>query len=451
MDIRAYERITKGTVTEEEQDEEIDINPMNGNRWQIQCKRYAELGPKKIKEIIEEDIDVTDVPYGYILAAPCVFSKKAYDAFRTVLAGKEVLEFYLWGRAELEMMLYQPKNDRILFTFFGISLASKRRTKTAEIKLSVANKNKLFRILGSDQMIYRQILIRDIQDTHYPDQKAYADFQVRPRWTQYEAIRYSVHGLFFLVHEYFAFWDKRAKTWDYSTSYDFVGLEDKTNPEADDPNYYRQPDKELTAFWESLSFQNQAKYKMYGLLRFEDMLLIDDKGDYLYECPQIYADFKQGSGPFQRFLQILEQEGSETQMGEDEYRRVAIFPDQFPALPSGVVHREKEMVLDPVSLRAFDLPGQGFHTIYYAGDTYDFLQVRDTIAVQNAGKGGYLNAIKITFIDKRSVGDIIEMAPHRQYTQQTIDRQLGRSADSAEVITVLEFKMASMEADQEGE
>ena len=34
------------------------------------------------------------------------------------------MEFYLWGAGELEDMLYQPKNDHILFAFFGISLTS---------------------------------------------------------------------------------------------------------------------------------------------------------------------------------------------------------------------------------------------------------------------------------------------------------------------------------------
>jgi hypothetical protein len=35
---------------------------------------------------------------------------------------KGVSEFHLLGRAELDDMLYQPKNDRILFAVFGISL-----------------------------------------------------------------------------------------------------------------------------------------------------------------------------------------------------------------------------------------------------------------------------------------------------------------------------------------
>jgi hypothetical protein len=70
---------------------------------------------------ILDDVDVNDPPYGYILAAATNFSKQSYDAFRAKLIEKGVMEFYQWGKAELEDMLHQPKNDRILFTFFGIS------------------------------------------------------------------------------------------------------------------------------------------------------------------------------------------------------------------------------------------------------------------------------------------------------------------------------------------
>ncbi len=54
------------------------------------------------------------------------------------------MEFQLWGKAELEDMLCQPKNDHILFTFFGISLVTRRRSRSTEIRKIVTNKNKLF-------------------------------------------------------------------------------------------------------------------------------------------------------------------------------------------------------------------------------------------------------------------------------------------------------------------
>jgi hypothetical protein len=61
----------------------------------IQCKREKEIGPKKLKAIIQE-IDSDDPPYGYILAASTHFSKRSYDLFRQTLIEKGVMEFYLW-------------------------------------------------------------------------------------------------------------------------------------------------------------------------------------------------------------------------------------------------------------------------------------------------------------------------------------------------------------------
>ena len=70
------------------------------------------------------------------------------------------MEFYLWGAGELEDMLYQPKNDRILFAFFGISLTTRRRSRTTEIRAAVNVKNKLRRVLG-DNPNHKSVLIRD--------------------------------------------------------------------------------------------------------------------------------------------------------------------------------------------------------------------------------------------------------------------------------------------------
>jgi hypothetical protein len=102
FDVRAFEKVGVSAVAEDDGQEESDaVHPMDGNRWMIQGKREKSLGPQRIKTILE-DIDPSDPPYGYILAAPTNFSKKSYDLFREELRKKGVMEFYLWGKAELE-------------------------------------------------------------------------------------------------------------------------------------------------------------------------------------------------------------------------------------------------------------------------------------------------------------------------------------------------------------
>ena len=147
FDIRAYERVTIVESTESEEELREEVHPMAGNLWMIQVKREKVIGPKRIAQILN-DVNSDDPPYGYILAASANFSKTSYDRFRDELKSKGVMEFYLWGKPELEDMLHLPKNDRILFTFFGISIVSKNRSRSTEIRFSVNNKNKLISLLG---------------------------------------------------------------------------------------------------------------------------------------------------------------------------------------------------------------------------------------------------------------------------------------------------------------
>ncbi|WP_442588466.1 hypothetical protein ACSBL2_20715 [Pedobacter sp. AW31-3R] len=141
-DIRAYE---KNAIVSQETDEDTSgpVPPMDGRRWMIQCKREKEIASAKVKKIITDGVNLADPPYGYILAASANISKKTYDTFRDELRAAGVMEFYLWGKAELEDQLVLPKNDRILFTFFGISLVNKRQRKTTEVRSTIAVKNKL--------------------------------------------------------------------------------------------------------------------------------------------------------------------------------------------------------------------------------------------------------------------------------------------------------------------
>ena len=95
----------------------------------IQCKREKKLSASRITAIIDDAVKKERPPYGYILAAPVNFTKKSYDAFRSALIERGVSEFQLLGKAELEDMLYQPKNDRVLFAFFSVSLVTQRRSR----------------------------------------------------------------------------------------------------------------------------------------------------------------------------------------------------------------------------------------------------------------------------------------------------------------------------------
>ena len=83
------------------------------------------------------------------------------DAFRE--------EFALWAKGELEDVLFQPKNARLLFAYFGISRAARCRTTLTAIQSTIARKTQLSRILGDDEhRLGRLVLLRDPTDERYP-------------------------------------------------------------------------------------------------------------------------------------------------------------------------------------------------------------------------------------------------------------------------------------------
>jgi len=163
----------------EDADQEEGKHTIEGNLWMIQCKREKDIGPKRVSEIINESIK-KEIPYGFLLAAPVNFSKKSYDVFRESLRKKGVMEFYLWGKADLEHALMMPKNDRLLFAFFGISLQIKRRSHVSEIRFSVNNKNRLLRLIGNNPT-HESILLRDIEDSDYPYEDRSANKSKKPK------------------------------------------------------------------------------------------------------------------------------------------------------------------------------------------------------------------------------------------------------------------------------
>lgn len=196
FDIRAFERADATEPADEDDQDQEQPHPMDGRRWMIQVKREKQISPASVRKILA-DVDANDPPYGYILAASAVFSKTSYDVFREELRKKGVMEFYLWGKPVLEDMLHFPKNDRILFTFFGVSLVSRRRSRTTEVRSFISIKNKLYKILGTPEAhFHKTILLRDIKDDNYPYRKKYPDFEKRPRWIERVAFTHHPLGAF---------------------------------------------------------------------------------------------------------------------------------------------------------------------------------------------------------------------------------------------------------------
>jgi len=446
FDIRAWEKVAQVTNTEEEETEENDTgsHPMEGNLWMVQCKREHELGPTKVSRIIDDGIK-SDPPYGYILVASVNFSKKSYDTFREKLREKGVSEFYLWGKGELEDLLYLPKNDRVLFTFFGVSLATKRKSKSTERRFAVNNKNKLARILAEGEVsrdIYSSVLIRDINDENYPWEDRYADFEINPRWREFGAIEFHPRGLIFHVHKYYAYIDEEKREFDFTQESDLI-----SRPYENQANMRKREKKDTSSsqnaedFWKHFRSENRAYFVIDGLLPYEEMLVIDDKGDVLYAIPQIFVDPRLTIENLFRQYVALVKEDEKDRIDLSEYKRIKIFPDELPDKKIGKVYEDKQIQWDPETLRLFDQISNDVKALFDHDGKYDFLNVDDAILVAGSKLGSDKIYLRITQKFSITVKEYIEKHK-RGFIRQAIERQVGKSISDTDIINVFEFEKA---------
>jgi len=436
FDIRAYEVLPVAEPTIEAEDDQEDApHPMDGNLWMIQCKRERELGPKRIEDIIKDAVTPDTPPYGYILAAPANFSKTAHDKFRQVLRDRGVMEFYLWGAGELEDMLYQPKNDHILFAFFGISLTSRRRSRTTEIRATVNAKNKLLRILGENPH-HKSILVRDLKDTKYPYEDDYKDFETQPRWKEYSAVAFYPLGLIVSIGSHYAYFDKTKGEWDFTKAVNnSIIVRGQQRRRYDDEDELRNAAK---GFWEQIPNVKKATYVRDGLIRFDSIAFIDDKGDTEYKCPHLFVDFHRERGPFTGMFHHLKinEHHSESIKG---LKRITIFPETFPKPSFGTVHKEKLIEFDDRTRATLKHHSGGGITIYDLDRKYEYLKPSDVIGVEKTeDKDGNKTLLKITNSRMAMGSELLESYHDNPALKHAVENQIGRELKPKDKVHIIE-------------
>lgn len=439
FDIRAFEKLPPLAAEDDEEDTVDTRHPMDGPRWMIQGKREKTLTPSDVKEILA-DVDANDPPYGYILAASAIFSKKSYDLFRDELRKKSVMEFYLWGRGELEDMLHLPKNDRILFTFFGISLVSRRRSRTTEIRAAITIKNKLYKLLGDpDSMLDKLVLIRDVNDVHYPFRDEYLDFTKRPRWIERSVVRHHPNGLIVHNQEFYAFVDKAKRQWDYTEHFNSLVFR-RTVLSDEEREEFGNRNQEVRSIWEFLPRSQQAKFEIMGFLPYSDIMFVDPDGDAHYHFPHLYAEFTSASGPYSQFSDKLTVGGERIEL-DDSWRRIDFFPKTFASsAPKRRIHDTPKIKLDAETLKSVMRYESSLKELYAVDDRYDFLHPHDVVFLENTADSPQEpgRALEVRYVHKGTLIEYLSQHPESYRIRQTARSQVGRDIVDDEPITILE-------------
>lgn len=345
FDVRGYEG---RPISEEAQEEDEDKSlPSLGEQrlWLIQCKRQKRMGPEDIRRYIDE-IKAEEKIYGVIFVAACDFSKKTRDAFFSKIREKGILEGHFWGRAELEDMLFQPKNDYLLFAYFGISLSLHKRSAKATLNSKLSIKRKLVKLFGDIGYPHRQtVLLRDINDKAYPYRGDGKDFKNNPSWMLRTFADYYYDGIVILVKEFYAYSNNETKEWDYYEQYFNRGGFVHRDPWEDKDK--RKEREKLVSLLHDYWFyripeNNQAWLRVYSRIPFERIITIDEIGDeytqdYGQNCPHLYVTFHSKTGPFNNVIYGLIEPcgrfGSASYEPEKE-KRIKYFPEVIPEVPN---------------------------------------------------------------------------------------------------------------------
>jgi len=341
-DARGFEITDEEERAEREEDEEEDDHPVisisTDRIWQIQCKREKSISPANIKKHVDEmEIDPESPPYGVIFSAACDFSKKTRDAFAAEMRQRGVQEFYLWGKGDLEDMLMQPKNDHLLYAYFGVSLVIRQRSLKSQIRSTLGAKRKVIKHLGLVRAhSYSPVLLRDIEDTHYPYMGGIKDFKRRRPWCQMFYQGHYYKGIRILLGRFFAYREIDHKTgelksWDYSPQPDLAEVpndpwrkETRTEGDLRFRAYH---------FWNQIDKDKQAYFEIEGMVPYERIIEIDPAGDTIVTQPHIFVQRK--NSRFSDYV-VANLQGPDRSSRtyrisnvEDKLRR-KFFPDHFP-------------------------------------------------------------------------------------------------------------------------
>ena len=280
----------------EDRDEEDETSSEAEERiWLIQCKREKSISPRQIDKYLHDILSINQEPlHGIIFIAACNFSKKTRDAFISEIRINGLKEFQLWGKAELEDLLFQPRNDHLLFAYFGISLSIRKRTIRTQLRSRIATKKKALRAL--DRIGMRDVLIRDANDSLYPYSGDVPNFDKLPPWKIYFYEKQRHDGLEFLVKKYMAYLSDDKVHFDYVENINAIN-------NWNDPWRVEEKGKDtIEEKWRELPDQNRAFIELFRVINYDRILGIDEDGDDIFKGPHFYVSYTPKDGPFQPYV-----------------------------------------------------------------------------------------------------------------------------------------------------
>ena len=337
LDICGSEIVGNSPGEERDEDEHTASQLATSRLWLIQFRPEKGIGPRKLTNYLKS-LSASSLQnlHGLIFAAPCNFSKKSIDAFHDWCSTKGIQEFHLWGHAAIEDFLYQPKNDHLLFAYFGLSHSIGHEKVSSSIRRVVSLKRKLKTLLP-EAFPGTQIVLRDVTDDRYPDTQGQGLLAGGFLWLPCYAKGIAQQGLRVLIRQHWAYYDYKRDVWDFASGINLAIPEPRKNPWYDaqvdeDCEIRSKRENDLRQFWSKLPTLGQQRVSLFAHIDYDDIIEIDDVGDDLLEgVPTIFVNFGNYEPPFSDRCQIA-YHAIDDYTSEVPFRgtgHVRLFPDRF--------------------------------------------------------------------------------------------------------------------------
>lgn len=271
--------------------------------------------------------------HGVIFVASCNISKKTADEFLNWAREAGILEAIIWDRSAIEDALYQPKNDHLLFAYFGISLKLRRRNVSAELRGRVALKRKLRKLLTKRGRT--TVLLRDPDDARYPYVEGESLRAAKCLWLPALAGDLQHDGVSIIVREHAAYYDGETQEWDFASGVNYaIPYEHENRWRHLQVESSQAEGLSLHEFIASIKPSHRFELTFVGTLPYDEIVGIDDVGDDWVEYPTLFVSFRDGIPPFDRVfhLQFNQRESYSSGFNFHPEGHVRVFPDQFRAL-----------------------------------------------------------------------------------------------------------------------
>jgi hypothetical protein len=223
--------------------------------------------------------------------------------------------------------LFQPKNDHLLFAYFGFSLAIRQRTIQATLRRDIVTKKQLKAVM--ERNANRVVIARNASGDIYPENPPAKSKYAADHWRLCPFEEMSHVGLVVEYAAYLAFFDGRQ--WDAA---DAVGLERSHfhHGRTWQGREESEPYERVSEVWDTFD-QNRAWLHVLAVIPYNCILAIDDVGDEYFELPQRYCHYD-GRWPFSATYASVKRVGgfgnADTKWVElQDPARVERFPQEF--------------------------------------------------------------------------------------------------------------------------